>query len=496
MSKHYKQMTVVVIGMVFLFGFLRPALAQTAQASLEDVIKRVDSLEKENAALKEEVKQLKDKQSAQDARIENVQTVQVSAPAPAAAPVSAEAPIVTANAKDGFSIKSPDNAYKLKVNGFVQSDGRFFTYNKKDSSGGTDTFTIRRARLYITGTVAKDFSFALVPDFAATTSSTGGTFLTYAYMDYTKYPWFQIRGGKFAEPFSVENLQDSKYYNFAELGLPSNLYPVRDIGVQVSGGVFDDIFKYAAGIFNGQVDREPYYSSTSNADTNNDKDVVGRIWLNPFKHTDWDLVKGLGVGFAAAYGHEETSTLPTYISPGQATVFSYSTTNGGIFANGPRFRMSPQFTYYHRSFGLLGEYVGSREKYTRVIAANTIQKDTFDNRAWQLSGTYVLTGEDAAYGGVKPRNNFDLSKGGFGAFELAARYGQLKLDSKIFDDGFAPLSSNVSKENAWAAGLNWYLNPNVKLVFDFEQTKFHRGATNPEDRKTENVITSRIQLNY
>ena len=492
MEGRLRRLLAVFVIAVFTFGFVRPSYAQ--QVSLDDLLKRVEAVEKQNADLQQQNAILK-------SEIEAIKANQ--AVVPTAAPVAPEAakasttPIITANLKDGFSIKSPDNAYKLKLSGFLQSDGRVFTNNKKDSSGGTSTFLIRRARLYVTGTVANDFNFTLVPDFSATS----GTVLTYAYADYTKYPMFQIRAGKFIEPFDVENLQDSKFYNFAELGLPANLYPQRDIGVQVSGGVLKDSLKYAVGIFNGEVDHESY--SNENADTNNDKDVVGRIWVSPFKNTDLKPMQGLGMGFAAAYGHQDegtsTTNVPTYISPGQLTVFSYNTTGASaVTANGPRLRTSPQLTYYYKSFGLLGEYVNSYQDFAKG-SGSTLIKDRFNNKAWQVSSTYVLTGENATYNGVTPKNNFDPSKGGFGAFELAARYGELNLDHKIFEDGFADANTYISREHAWGTGLNWYLNPNVKLVFDFEQTKFRRGsalAINNGNRKPENVITSRMQIGF
>lgn len=493
-GKLRKLIAVLIIG-VFNLAFARPSYADV---TLDDLLKRVEAVEKQNADLQAQNASLK-------TEIEAMKASQAAVPAtaavaaPQAAKPAAPAPIITANFKDGFSIKSPDNAYKLKLSGFMQSDGRVFTNNKKDSSGGTSTFLIRRARLYVTGTVANDFNFTLVPDFSATS----GTVLTYGYADYTKYPMFQIRAGKFVEPFSIENLQSSMYYNFAELGLPANLYPQRDIGLQISGGVLNDSLKYAVGIFNGEVDHEAY--STENADTNNDKDVVGRIWVSPFKNTNLKPVQGLGMGFAFAYGHQDEGTVsttapynsnnPTYVTPGQLIVFSY---NSGVSPNGPRLRTSPQMTYYYKSFGLLGEYVDSYQDFAKG-SGSTLVKDRFDNKAWQLSTTYVLTGEDATYNGVTPKNNFNPSKGSFGAFELAARYGELNLDHKIFTDGFADANTYISREHAWGSGLNWYLNPNVKLVFDFEQTKFRRGsvlAINNGNRKPENVVTSRVQVAF
>src|ERR1700744_1645140 len=41
------------------------------------------------------------------------------------------APVITANSKDGFSIKSPDGGYSLKIGGYTQVEAREFGDNKK-----------------------------------------------------------------------------------------------------------------------------------------------------------------------------------------------------------------------------------------------------------------------------------------------------------------------------------------------------------------------------
>jgi phosphate-selective porin OprO/OprP len=87
--------------------------------------------------------------------------------------------------------------------------------------------------------------------------------------------------------------------------------------------------------------------------------------------------------------------------------------------------------------------------------------------------------------------------GHWGAFELAARFGELKLSPSIFSENFANLNPSASRATAWATGINWYLNKNAKVVFDFEQTKFDRGAAagvNGGNRKTEDLFVTMFQL--
>ena len=70
------------------------------------------------------------------------------------------------------------------------------------------------------------------------------------------FSWATIKAGKFKTPFDLENLQDTRYTAFTELGLTGNLSPQRDVGVQLSGSLFDDIVNYAGGIFDGAADHE------------------------------------------------------------------------------------------------------------------------------------------------------------------------------------------------------------------------------------------------
>ncbi len=390
-----------------------------------------------------------------------------------------ETPVITASSKDGFSIKSPDDAFKLKVRGLLNVDGRFFTDNKKDI-GTTDTFLVRRARPIFEGTVYKNFGFYIVPELGG-----GSLSLVDGYVDYLHAPEFKIRAGKFKEPFHLERLQSIAAANFVELGLPANLSPNRDVGVQVYGDLWNESLSYAVGIFNGSADQGS--SGSTDVDTNNDKDVAGRIFVHPFKNTDYDGLRGLGIGVAATHGHKEGGTLPTFRSPGQASVFTF---NSGVTADGPHTRFSPQAYWYWNSFGVLGEYVVSNQELIRGAVS-----DRFENKAWQISGTYVLTGEDASFKGVKPRKPFDPSLNQWGAWEIAVRYGELDLDNEFFVKNFSTHTS-ISGESAWAAGLSWYLNNNARIMLDYERTDFQNGGPRGEDRDTENIIFTRFQLAY
>lgn len=389
------------------------------------------------------------------------------------------APIVTANTKEGFSIKSPDNDYILKLRGYVQADGRFV--NGKKGTTTDDTFLLRRVRPIFEGTVFKDIDFRIMPDFGG-----GKTELQDAWLDFKYFPAAKLQIGKFKTPFGIERLQSGTDTLFIERGLPNNLVPNRDLGAALHGeNLLGNKLSYAFGIFNGVAD-----GGSLDSDIDNNKELAGRIFLTPWKGGNNSLLEGLGFGVATtagdAKGTSSTSYLPSYKTPGQATFFSY---RSGTFADGRHTRYSPQAYYNYGSFGLLGEYVVSSQDVKR----NT-SKTSLDNKAWQIAASYVLTGEAASYKGVTPKNNFNPGKGKWGALEVVGRIGQLDVDSKAFPT-FADPAASAKSAKAWGFGFNWYWNKNVKWMLDYELTKFS-GGDSGGDRQDERAVMVRSQISF
>jgi len=489
-----------------------PAFADTA--SIEQ---RLADLEAQVAELKTELQQQKQAAPQATAPQGPAKSINPTAANPAGLPA-----YVTANAKDGFAIKSADGDYSLKIGGYTQVLGREFDSSNKEGGFNSATLTsydedsailLRRARLILQGTVAGNFDYYLQPDFGynnnftsitATSTSAYAPALQDVWIDYKQFPDFVIKAGKFKTPFDLENLQDSRYTDFVELGLTNNLSPQRDIGVQVGGNLYFDWIQYAAGVFNGAADHENPYGGTSTANYENGNATgVGRIFATPFKDTDIKPLQGFGVGFAASYGKEKGSDIPTsYVTTGQEPFFSYNGTPGAAGAvqnDGPQLRTEPQAYYYYKSLGLLVEKVNDQESLEYQGTGNSYVRYKPNNKAYGAQASYVLTGEDATYNGVTPKYDFDPKAGHWGAFEVAGRWDQLKLDPTIFSENFANLNSSASEATEWTAGLNWYLNKNVKVVFDYAHTDFDRGSFvasgNNGNRKTEDLFLTMLQLN-
>jgi phosphate-selective porin OprO and OprP len=397
-----------------------------------------------------------------------------------------EAPkIVIGNA--GLSAASGDSNFVFQLHGLVQTDNRTF-FNDRDNHGksiqGNDTFLLRRARPIFSGTLYKDFDFNFTPDFAGSSVQIFDVYLNYRYA-----PWLQLRGGKFKVPVGLEVLQSDPVTGFSERALPSALMPSRDIGFQLWGDVANGRLSYAAGVFNGVGDGR----NSANSDFEDHREFAGRLFLLPFKGTSVSALQNLGFGVGGSWGNTSsnaTGLANAYLTDGQEQFFAYT---NGVVANGEHWRLSPQGYYYWGPFGLLGEYAISNQKVSKGATSARLE-----NTAWQIAGSWIITGEDASYAGVTPKHPFDPREGHWGALQLVARYADLNIDDNAFPI-FANPATSASEAKAWAVGLNWFLNKNIRVNTSFSRTTFE-GNINPKAatvvRQPEEVVITRLQVAF
>lgn len=386
-------------------------------------------------------------------------------------PPPPSAPVV--GFQDGFFIQSANGDTRLVLGMTAQMDGRF---SLDDVTPITNTFTIRKIRPTLTGRVAKYFDFKIMPDFG-----NGTTLVQDAWFDIRFSPKFRVRTGKDKTPIGYEVLEGDAFLLFPERALASSLMPNRDIGVQVQGDLAGNKVFYAVGIVNGIPDGT---SSSTELDTNNGKDLAGRIVVQPFRSANGPTGPLNGFGFqVGASAGKQTGPLPTFKTSVQQTYFSYAT---NATASGPRQRISPAAFYYYKSFGGFAEYMRSTE---RVARASTLTDVT--NQAWEVTGSFLLTGDAASYGMVRPKNNFDPANGHWGALQVLARYSTLTIDRGAFTAGLT--AANASRQaKQFTVAANWYPASYMKYYATFERTTFDNSTVRP----SENVILFRTQLSF
>jgi phosphate-selective porin OprO and OprP len=415
-----------------------------------------------------EVQLLREQLAAIQARLEALEKT----PPPAAQPAApaSTAPVVSAGA-GGFSLTAPDKSYQLRIRGNIQTDARVFL----GDSPGRDTFLVRRLRPIFQGTLANDFSYRVMPDFAPSTFN-----LLEAFGTYHHSPAFNLLVGKTKSPFDLERLVSQTDLLFIERAHPTTLGPNRDIGIQVYGDLLEGRLTYQLAVQNGVTD-----NSNSITDADNDKDFVARLFAHPFMGSDGPL-EGLGLGFAISHG-ERTGAISGYRTQAQQTFFSW---RDGTVSAGDNTRFSPQFYYYNGPLGLIGSWVTSRHE---VALAG--QRARLSQDAWFLAASWVLTGEDSTYRGVRPKHNFSLADGNWGAWEVAVRYSELDIDDDAFPI-FADPTTSATKASGYTLGVNWFLNRHVKLSLNYEHTDFSGGALGAVSGQDENAIFSRAQVSF
>jgi phosphate-selective porin OprO/OprP len=377
-------------------------------------------------------------------------------------------PVVTAG-QNGFALESADGAFRLQFGALVHADGRFALAD--DDEQVADTFALRRVRASFRGRLTRRVEFYVNPDVA------GGTVVVQdAYLDTIFSPAFRIRAGKGKTPFGLERLHSASNLLFFNRALPTTLVPNRDLGLQVLGDISGGVLSYAAGVMNGVPD-----GGSADLDTGDGKDVSARVVVRPFQKRTESPLRGLGLAIAGSRGRQAGTNALAGLrtSSLERTYFSYNDAS----VDGARTRYSPQAFYYYRAFGGFAEYVHSNAPIRKGLVREDIAHE-----AWQVAGSYVLTGEEAtdAGAGVRPRASS-------GALQVAARYHVLQVDPRALALGFVTAGSS-RKAEAWTVGLNWYVTNQLRHTVNFERTIFDDDPDGA--RPAENAFVFRTQVNF
>ena len=413
-----------------------------------------------------------------------------------------ESPRITAG-PSGFAFSSADTNFVLKLKGLLQVDSRRF-FDDSAFLDGNDGFYIRRARPIFEGTFYRDFDFNITPDFGGNSVQLFDAWINYRYQ-----PALQLRVGKFKGPVGFENLQSDSNLPFNERSLVSNFVPSRNVGLQLWGDIAGGVVSYAAGVFNAAGDgRNP-----NNSDFNDNKEIAGRLSFQPLKNSD-GLWQGFGFGAGGSYSDINSNslalpgttggTLPGYVTSGLQQFFAYNPSAGTVSADGVHWRISPYAYYTWGPFGVLGEYITMSQGVVNTTAGGRVN---VADKAWQVSAQWVLTGEDASFNGVSPKNPFDVRSGKWGAWQLVARFAQADLDQDVFPV-FSNPAQSAYQATAWSVGLNWWLNRNIRVLTSYSQTWFDGGGAVPPTaggstvppaavtHQDEKLFTTRLQLAF
>lgn len=462
----FKQWVLLVGWVCFCAG---AGLADSSRAKPD-----IESLERQIHALQEQVDELKNAESDQaaNARLEHrVRALEARMTERAAD----EAPFTAGWKGHHPLLRSSDGQHELYIGGRVGIQGKWTASETATRDNTQDGFIVRRVRLVLSGKVYKFFKFKM--EFIWDKAEAG---IKDAYIDMVYFDPVNIRIGLQKPPVSGEDLQSSSNIHLVERSLLNSLVPDRDVGVMFHGHPWK-LVQYQVAWMDGWDVRK-----SGGADVDDDKTVFVRVIMTPLARSENKWLKGLEFGGNFSWGKRRKA------GPSGAPGSKYVTSSGLTYfkwlmpSNGDAMTYGAELRYYGGPVHFMAEWLTLEQDITNPAEGT----ENFQTRAWFVQAGVVLTGEDASFSGLKPRKNFDPMNGGWGAFELVVRYANLMAPHEAIDEGYA---SGYDTADAYAVGVNWYMNPSVKFMLMYEHVKLGSGSSVNMD---EDVILMRFQLKF
>ena len=417
---------------------------------------------------------------------------------PAAAPKK-DTPLTAGWNGEHFFIKSPDGQFSISPYGYVNTDYRAY----KGDGAPSDTFVLRQARFGFQGSYGSHFDFAILADAAATS----GSVVRDVYLNWRYKPEFQFQAGQFKAPFGQETGIGDTSLDFVERGFQSMLYPsaasaYRSPGAAFHGDIDGGVMQYWIGAFNGKG-----YALTN---TTNQPEVIGRLRFYPWRKTNSEWLKQLAFGGSVDFGRSRglsgdqsfNGTLPD----AAYNFFPQFAINGDIQ------RYNGEFTYLRGRFALRGEYDQLDMDRTNIGSLQQgglgfLSLPTIRAKAWDLSTTYLLTGEKRPENGTprvnRPSFGPDTPGGkgrGWGAWELAFRFTGVQANEpganleNYYTPGYVSTFNDHTDE--FTFGLNWYPNYWVKYVVNVGIDQLKEPSVIGQEPQNFYVVTQRLQFRF
>lgn len=457
---------------------------------------------------------------------------------------------------------------EAKVTGRVQFDARaidnsFNAIADRDSASVGDNFEVRRARIGVTGSINNNIGYEVVGN------GVGGStnWIDTAFINYGFNKKAQIRTGRFKQPFSLEEQTSSNNIDFMERSYGNQMVPGKRLGAMVHGepmtgmtygvSVYQDGFsevtnqnslgtKQAARLtLNfaqsqdikdtvlhvglGYTGGDSQVTPTSSGDTMTAPSTTTRATIVAFRTEG----RGLNNAYRAQIGGDTLISGNDYLASASNSVTINQKLRGIEFA-GARGPFKFQMETFNSKYLATGTSQNLANRTSSVATSMGVQV-----KAQYMELMYNITGESwadaykgGAFGGVKPKTNFMTDYGGqvgmgTGAWQVGFRTSKYSSDQANTATCVGTAASNscattivgtgintsrvqnaeTSTTNTYA--LNWILNSNARVMFNYSETKFgqsviildgastqlanvqNSGATNAEK-----VFSVRTQINF
>ncbi len=405
---------------------------------------------------------------------------------------------MTARWNHGPWLESSDKAFKVHLGGRTQFDiaSVWAQDNVMFGGGGIGAFddavNFRRARLAVEGTAWEVINFNFEYDFlntfdAGAPAGVGNrrNFVentpvpTDLWMEITHLPWLgNLRIGNHKPWISFEHLTSSRFLNFLERSYQFDSFIENgnngfSPGISIWNYTEDESFAWQVGVFKNT--RSIFGWNVGDGEWMGNARVIG----TPFYQNEGREFVYIGLGAYAGDTDDDTVRYRsrTMIRNGPAPLHNIAAISQ--FTADSQFVFSPELVIQYGPWILQAEYVGAYTDGVTAIARTSGKSTATPNgRNYYAQGAYAevlyfLTGEHrdldrklGRFNRVVPFRNYFFVPGegcsnifSSGAWQVAGRYSWLDLDNNGIKGG---------QIHSMTLGLNWFLNPNFKIQWNYE----------------------------
>lgn len=416
----------------------------------------------------------------------------------------------TAETKGGLTIKSQDGRFEMRVGGRIHFDGYAIVNDDGAPFGSGLTgaatalpaqggFEFRRTYLTLSGT-AYGWLYKFEHDFASqgVTGQSGYRDMWIA----TDIGPGQVKLGQFKPFRGMEELTSSNEITMTERPWTSatGIYSGRQylVGVGYQAGLAERI--------NAALHLMQLGIGQNSAGGRNEGHSLGlRVAFFPYSAEG----SALHVGLSYSLDREQAAAGASLPSVGAIVAAPYGGRRGAVLNLGAVGIADTTRDYAQETLGLelagsfgpvalQSEYAIVDLEATHLDGSNTAGSDV---SVYYLQAGVFLTGERVPY--RKDRATFGKPKplGAYGAFELTARYevAQNHDEDAVVDictvtTGVAPVAAPTQCEvSTIITGLNWYANPNVRLMLNYSMGRADLGVAGQDEPE---ALTLRTQFAF
>jgi phosphate-selective porin OprO/OprP len=473
----------------------RQAASGVSQEQALALTARLDALERQNADLEAQIADLKAQVAGNEQQIRQ--------------DIAAQPKVSLPNGRPTFA--SADGKFSASLRGVIQLDAAYYDqrgagpvttdFRRSGPALGASTSNVdlaharelkdgtlfRRARLGVDGTAFGDWDYRILFDFGGSGVENAGQ-LYEAWLQYNGLKPGRLRIGAFPPSLGLDDQASTNGMPFLERAVISDLARGLAGGdTRLAGQVFGygDHWLAAAAVTGRTVGTLNTGTASAVPQTFGDQlGFTGRLAGTPY-HDNGFLVHVGANGSYVVHPADTAGPANNGIVPLSAQSISFSNTpelrvdgtrlinTGSIPANRAD-SLGAEFAVQHSNLLLQAEY-----QHLGVVRSDGFASPHFSG--YYVSGSWLITGEARKYNNQSaafdaPPVAHPFGAGGWGAWELAARYSNADLNFREGAPGTVQASNSIRGGEAenLTVGLNWYWNSFARLMFDYQHVKIDR----------------------